>query len=223
MVASNVLFAPMHNFGSTIWTFPPFLKKGSFCLAALHWGVMAAGKSRWIMFTKMPRCCLSVVIQCGRCFQFLVMSCDLAITRLSLSWLRWLRFILIEFDVFVVVFVWPGPQHALRWVWKKFQAHQEEYLEKCQARFKKLGKKAFINKLNEIEDHYLVWFIDLFWKRVLFLVHIFDRVKLSENSILLMSSQGIELSCQVRVRMLNNHELFIAKAQQVSASLSLCA
>ena len=49
-------------FGSTVWIFPPFSKKGSFGLAALHWGVMAAGKSRWIMFTKMPHCCLSVVI-----------------------------------------------------------------------------------------------------------------------------------------------------------------
>ena len=28
-----------------------------------------------------------------------------------------------------------------------------------------------------------------------------------------MSSQGFEWSCQVMVRMLNNHELFIAKAQ----------
>ena len=98
-------------------------------------------------------------------FSVFVMSlCDLVCHHYHChDWDGW-GFILIEFDVFVVVFVWPGPQHAPRWVWKKFQVHQEEYLEQCKARFKKLGQKAFIKKLNEIEDHYLVWFIAVFWK-----------------------------------------------------------
>ena len=40
--------------------------------------------------------------------------------------------------------------------------HQEEHLERCKTRFKKLGQKAFVKKLTEIEDHYLVGFIAVF-------------------------------------------------------------
>ena len=143
-VGNQLYFVPMH-FGSSIWILLPFSKEG----CPWVWQpVLRCDGGRKVTMDHVHENASLLPLSCnllGWCFQFLVICHVIS-------------------DIFIAVFAWPGPHHALRWVWKKLQAHQEEHLERCKTRFKKIkSQKAFVKKLNEIEDHYLVGLIAVFW------------------------------------------------------------
>lgn len=143
-VGNQLYFVPMH-FGSSIWILLPFSKEG----CPWVWQpVLRCDGGRKVTMDHVHENASLLPLSCnllGWCFQFLVICHVIS-------------------DIFIAVFAWPGPHHALRWVWKKLQAHQEEHLERCKTRFKKIkSQKAFVKKVNEIEDHYLVGLIAVFW------------------------------------------------------------
>lgn len=141
---NQLYFVPMH-FGSSIWILLPFSKEG----CPWVWPpVLRCDGGRKVTVDHVHENASLLPLSCnlfGWSFQFLVICHVIS-------------------DIFIAVFAWPGPHHALRWVWKKLQVHQEEHLERCKTRFKKIkSQKAYVKKLNEIEDHYLVGLIAVFW------------------------------------------------------------
>lgn len=154
------------HFGSSIWILPPFSKEGALGSesGSLCWGVTAGGKSRWIMFMKMPHCCLSVVICWAGVFSFWWYAMSSLIS------------LLLCLPDLGPIMLWGGFGRSCRFtkksIWKGAKPGSRSWVKRHLSRSSMKLRTTTWSDLLLCSENFP------------FLFNIFDRVKSSENSIL---------------------------------------
>lgn len=182
--------------------FFPFLKRDALGSGRLCWGVTAGGKSRWIMFMKMPHCCLSVVICLAGVFSFWWYAMSSLIS------------LLLCLPDLGPIMLWGGFGRSCRCTKKSIWNGAKPGSRRSRVK-RHMSRSSMKLRTTTWSD------LLLCSDSVSFSFQHFWQSQVFRKFIFVMPSQGFEWSCQVKVRMLCDHELFIAKAQ-VQLPCSVC-